>query len=324
MTNASVILHPLCLLSVVDHYNRVAKDTSKRVVGVLLGSRGRQGAEIDVANSFGVPFEERPNDSDVWFLDHNYLETMFRMFKKVNSKEDIVGFYSTGPLLKKNDLKIRQLMRKFTGAHEPVFIIIDVRPGVEGLPTTAYEAVEEIEGNGKEIGWAFKHIPCIIQAEESEAVGVEHLVRDINDPSTSTLALKIKEKISGLSGLATRLTQIKEYIEKVVSGKYPINNQIVYNLQNILNLLPNLNVDVLVRSMQVKTNDMHMVMYISSLIRSVVALHSLLLNKIKYKDIDDVGLDGKTDVTKVTSGDKDADKEETKMEPKESPSKKSA
>ena len=32
-----VIVHPLVLLSVVDHYNRVAKDTRKRVVGVLLG-----------------------------------------------------------------------------------------------------------------------------------------------------------------------------------------------------------------------------------------------------------------------------------------------
>ena len=32
-----VIVHPLVLLSVTDHYNRVAKDTRKRVVGVLLG-----------------------------------------------------------------------------------------------------------------------------------------------------------------------------------------------------------------------------------------------------------------------------------------------
>ena len=67
-----------------------------------------------------------------------------------------------------------------------------------------------------------------------------------------------------------------------------MNNQIVYNLQNILNLLPNLNVETLVRSMQMKTNDMHLVMYLSALVRSVVALHSLLLNKIKFADMDSV------------------------------------
>ena len=46
----SVVVHPLVLLSVVDHYNRVAKDTRKRVVGVLLGEtyKGR----TDITNSF--------------------------------------------------------------------------------------------------------------------------------------------------------------------------------------------------------------------------------------------------------------------------------
>lgn len=285
MTSTECILHPLCLLSVVDHYHRVAKDTSKRVVGVLLGSRNRSNV-VDITNSFGVPFEERADNQNVWFLDHNYLETMFRMFKKVSSKEEIVGFYSTGPMLKKNDLKITSLFRRFC-SHEPICIVIDVRPGVEGLPTTAYEAVEEVDAQGgKEIQWVFKHIPCVIEAEESEAVGVEHLVRDINDPSTSTLALKIKQKLAGLTGLATRLAHIHEYLEKVIADEMPLNSQVVYNLQDIINLLPNLNADVLVRSLQVKNNDMHLVMYVSSLVRSVVALHSLLLNKIQFQDDD--------------------------------------
>jgi len=45
-----VVVHPLVLLSVVDHYNRVAKDTKKRVVGILLGEtyKGR----IDITNCF--------------------------------------------------------------------------------------------------------------------------------------------------------------------------------------------------------------------------------------------------------------------------------
>lgn len=45
-----VVVHPLVLLSVVDHYNRVAKDTRNRVIGVVLGEsyKGR----IDITNSF--------------------------------------------------------------------------------------------------------------------------------------------------------------------------------------------------------------------------------------------------------------------------------
>ena len=44
-----------------------------------------------------------------------------------DTREDIVGFYSTGPKLKENDLKISAIFKKFC-THEPVFIIIDVRP----------------------------------------------------------------------------------------------------------------------------------------------------------------------------------------------------
>ena len=45
-----VVVHPLVLLSTVDHYNRVAKDTKKRVVGVLLGTVYKE--RVDVTNSF--------------------------------------------------------------------------------------------------------------------------------------------------------------------------------------------------------------------------------------------------------------------------------
>lgn len=46
----SAVVHPLVLLSVVDHYNRVARDTKKRVVGVLLGEHSKE--RVDITNSF--------------------------------------------------------------------------------------------------------------------------------------------------------------------------------------------------------------------------------------------------------------------------------
>ena len=50
-TPSEVTVHPLVLLSVVDHHTRVARDTRKRVVGVLLGEVG-SGGRVDVTNSF--------------------------------------------------------------------------------------------------------------------------------------------------------------------------------------------------------------------------------------------------------------------------------
>jgi JAB1/Mov34/MPN/PAD-1 ubiquitin protease len=86
------VVHPLVLLSVADHHARsVARSSSKRVVGVLLGQD--HGRSINVANSFGVPFEEDDKDAKTWFLDHNYVESMFEMFKKVNGAFH-ASFYS--------------------------------------------------------------------------------------------------------------------------------------------------------------------------------------------------------------------------------------
>jgi hypothetical protein len=46
-----VVVHPLVLLSVVDHFNRMGKvGNSQRVVGVLLGSLKNK--ILDISNSF--------------------------------------------------------------------------------------------------------------------------------------------------------------------------------------------------------------------------------------------------------------------------------
>ena len=93
-----VIVHPLVLLSGVDHFNRIGNvSRNSRVVGALLGSTkiidGKR--VLDVSNCFAVPFDEDSKDDKVWFLDHDYLDTMFNMFRKVNAKERIVGWYHT-------------------------------------------------------------------------------------------------------------------------------------------------------------------------------------------------------------------------------------
>ena len=167
-----------------------------------------------------------------------------------------------------------------------MFVIIDVRPDVDGIPTTGYVSVEEVvEGDGKEIQRTFKHIPSSIGAYEAEEVGVEHLLRDVNDASVSTLAHQIKHKMTALNGLKEKLGEMKKYLQNVLDGRIPVNNQIIYNMQTVLNLLPNLNVEELVRAMMMKTNDMHLVIYLSSLIRCVVALHDLVNNKIQKKKV---------------------------------------
>lgn len=82
--HAHSVIHPLVLLSVVDHAARVPLPNKKRVLGVLLGQD--DGHTINVANSFAVPFEEDDKDPKTFFLDLDYVEEMWRMFRKVNGE----------------------------------------------------------------------------------------------------------------------------------------------------------------------------------------------------------------------------------------------
>jgi len=50
-----------------------------------------------------------------------------------------------------------------------------------------------------------------------------------------------------------------------------------------MNLLPNTNVESMVKSFAVKSNDLYHSIYIGSLVKSVMSLHKLINNKIDLK-----------------------------------------
>lgn len=131
----------------------------------------------------------------------------------------------------------------------------------------------------------FNHIPTSIEAEEAEEIGVEHLLRDIKDNAVGTLSTQITGQLSSLKGLHIRLEEIRDYLTKVSSGELPVNHRIIYNLQDIFNLLPNLEVADLARSFSVNTNDQMLIIYVSALIRAVIAIHNLIDNKVRAYDL---------------------------------------
>lgn len=157
--------------------------------------------------------------------------------------------------------------------------------------------------DGTEIRKTFLHVPSAIEAEEAEEIGVEHLLRDIKDSTTTTLATRVSEQLASLQGLQSRLRDIHTYLLDVAEGKLPVNHQIIYHLQDALNLLPNLSDPMLTQSFTSSTNDQLLVVYLSSLLRAVIALHALVDNKatIGRAEIEE-GLDEKDKEKKLTNG----------------------
>lgn len=277
---SKVVVHPVVLLSVVDHFTRLEKvGNQKRVIGILLGS-WQPNKVLDVSNSFALPFDEDDKDKSVWFLDHDYLENMYNMFKKVNAREKVIGWYHTGPKLHQNDVAINDLVRQYCVKNMSVMVIVDVEPKDVGIPTEAYRVVEEINNDGSPPSKTFEHIASEVGAEEAEEVGVEHLLRDVKDSTSGSLSKRVADIMFGTKGLLKQIVGIRDYLQQVVDGKLPVNQQIIYQLQEIFNRLPNVEEDSLVAAMHVKVNDHMLAVYLATMIRAVIALHNLINNKI--------------------------------------------
>lgn len=168
------------------------------------------------------------------------------------------------------------------------------------------------------------HTPSIIEAEEAEEIGVEHLLRDIRDVAVGTLSTRITSQLQSLQGLHLRLRDIGQYLQKVLDGELPINHAILGNLQDVFNLLPNLTTPAqqpsisgqesqienseLARAMSVKTNDQLMAIYISSLIRAITAFHDLIENKIQNRQQQEENDTKREQELNGTKGEKDGKK----------------
>ena len=310
----SVHVHPLVLLSVVDHYTRVAKDTRRRVVGVLLGEVSSKGV-VDVQNCFALPFEEDPKDATIWYLDHSYLEVMYGMFKKINAREQVIGWYSTGPTIRESDLDIHRLLSGFAHVACPTFLICDVTPNETGLPVRAFAAVDDVREDGTQAGRKiFMNVQTSVSASEAEEIGVEHLLRDVKDASISTLAEDVVGKVQALKGLGTRLAEIKAYMDLVVDGKLPVQHEVIGRIQDIFNLLPNTSVEEMARSFAHQSNDMQTLVYVSSMIRSVLSLHGLIDNKERIRAAKARGKEKKEEMDKKEKEEKDKKEKEKKDE----------
>jgi 26S proteasome regulatory subunit N8 len=205
------------------------------------------------------------------------------------AREKVIGWYHSGPKLRGSDLSINRLLRNYIP--NPILVIVHINSidPTQGIPTDAYFAIEEIKDDGTTTAETFVHIPSTIEAEEAEEIGVEHLLRDLKE-STGDLATRITSQLESLRGLQSRLKEVAVYLGKVLREELPINHAILEVLQDVFNLLPNLSPAPpgapsggdLERSFRVKTNDQLMCIYLSSMIRAVLALHDLI----------DSGIDG--------------------------------
>merc|ERR1712078_604886 len=81
-----------------------------------------------------------------------------------------------------------------------------------------------------------------------------------------------------------KLKELSEYLGAVLTEdkkkSIPANHQIISNIQDIFNYLPDTGSEDMVKAFSVGTNDMTLALYLGNILRTTIALHDLINTKI--------------------------------------------
>ncbi|KAG6670228.1 hypothetical protein CIPAW_01G296400 [Carya illinoinensis] len=233
----SARVHPLVIFNICDCYVR-RPDQAERVIGTLLGSVSSDGT-VEIRNSYAVPHNE---SSDQVALDIEYHHNMLASHQKVNPKEVIVGWYSTG---------------------------LGVTGGFRNGQGTIKAYVSFILSLGdRHLAAQFQEIPLDLCMIEAERVGFDIV-------KTRTID-KLPNDLEGMEASMERLLalidDVYKYVDNVVDGHVDPDNSIGRFLSETVSTLPKLSPSALDKLVNNSLQDNLLLLYLSSITRTQLSL----------------------------------------------------
>ncbi|KAL1290318.1 hypothetical protein HN51_058775 [Arachis hypogaea] len=259
-TSLSARVHPLVVFNICDCYVR-RPDQAERVIGTLLGSVLPDGT-VDIRNSYAVPHNE---SVDQVALDIEYHHNMLISHQKVNPKEVIVGWYSTGLGVTGGSA----LIHEFYSREVPNPIHLTVDTGfTNGEGTIKAYVSNNLSLGDRQIAAQFQEIPLDLRMVEAERVGFDTL--------KSTNVDKIPSDLEGMEmsmqHLLDLIDDMYRYVDDVVEGRVAPDNKIGRYISDAVGSLPKLPPDAFDKLINDSLQDHLLLLYLSSITRTQLSL----------------------------------------------------
>lgn len=258
-TENSVRVHPVVLFTICDAYLR-RSESQDRIIGTLLGSIAD--GVVEVRNCYAVPHSEA---NDQVSVDAQHHQTLAQLHGKVNPLEKVVGWFSTGSQVSASDALIHSFFAQ--ECNNPVHLTVDTGLSGGKMAVCGYVS-RTLCIQGRELAREFLEVPCEVKTVEAERMGVDLL--------RSAECEKIPDDMEGLVATFDRLQrslqQAEEYVADVVSGKQQGSVAVGRYLAETIASVPHFSREEFERLMEDNMNDVLLVMYLSNLIRTHIAL----------------------------------------------------
>lgn len=259
-------LHPTVLFNIADSYIR-RSEGQDRVIGTLLGSVGPDGVEIK--NSYSVPHNESQGQVA---LDIDFHKTMCDLHHRVNPKEVIVGWYSTGSGIQSTDTLIHDFYGRECAT--PVHLTVDtsfanpseVLGAFVGAPVTLSSVTDG------PLATQFQKVALETRFAEAERVGLEIL----QSTNTDKLPSELDGLESSISRLESMLDTVYNFVDEVVEGRRVGDKTTGRYLADTVNSVPKLTRDNFEKLFNDSIQDVLLVMYLSNMTRTQLALSERL------------------------------------------------
>ncbi|BAT86409.1 hypothetical protein LR48_Vigan03g295000 [Vigna angularis] len=256
----SAKVHPLVIFNICDCYVR-RPDQADRVIGTLLGSVLPDGT-VDIRNSYAVPHNE---SIEQVALDIEYHHNMLISHQKVNPKEIIVGWYSTGLGVTGGSALIHEFYSR--EVQHPIHLTVDTGFTNGGGTIKAYVS-NNLSLGERQIAAQFQEIPLDLRMIEAERIGFDML--------KATAVDKIPSDLEGMEAsmqhLLVLIDDIYKYVDDVVEGRVAPDNKIGRFISDAVGSLPKVSPRVFDKLVNDSLQDHLLLLYLSSITRTQLSL----------------------------------------------------
>ncbi|XP_042420961.1 eukaryotic translation initiation factor 3 subunit F-like isoform X2 [Zingiber officinale] len=227
----SAKIHAVVLFNICDCYVR-RPDQADRVIGTLLGSVSD--GVVEIKNSYAVPHNE---SADQVALDVDYHRNMYLSHLKVNPKEVLVGWFSTGFGVSGGSALIHEFyvkeLKEAQSSIPPIHLTVDTR---------------------------FKNGEASIKVDILKTTAVDKLPNDLEGMEAS------------MERLYSLLDEIYKYVDDVVEGRVTPNNDIGRFLADTLASVPRMSTAAFDKVFNDKIQDNLALVYLSSLVKTQLGI----------------------------------------------------
>jgi translation initiation factor 3 subunit F len=279
----SVKVHPVVFFSILDHFSR-RPEGQDRVIGTLLGTRNA--GVTEVLGCFPVPHLEKKDEETGEVsvaVGKDFNKQMLKLQKAVDRGAQVVGWYGTAV----DGVQITSssaLIHEFYGNEcpEPVHLTVDTSMVNASINIKAFISVP-LTVAVRSLSNQFRQIPVELESMEQEAIALDAMIRGQGDDWTSdggkglsTLSTESENLHRSMKRLLDMLETTSDYVDKVVAGEEPANNELGRRIADTLTAVPQVRPEVFDRVFNNSLQDLLMVGYLSNLTRMQLAIAATL------------------------------------------------